>query len=142
MSSSRVANLHRQSTVKGKTPLKVLIVEDERLIAENLKFIVEDHNYHVVDMASTAEDAISKAKRSKPDLILMDVRIHGELDGIEAADLIQHSIAKSPRFVFLSAHAKEQFPHIDRLDSDSFSYLIKPYSPEDLLAAMESLLNT
>jgi DNA-binding response OmpR family regulator len=137
MSAYRVANPHHQSK-----PLKVLIVEDERLIAENLKFIVEDHNYQVVAMASTAEDAIKKAKRSKPDLILMDVRIHGELDGIQVADLIQHSLADSPRFLFLSAHAKEQFPHIDRLDSDSFSYLIKPYSPEDLLAAMDSILNT
>jgi DNA-binding response OmpR family regulator len=141
MSSSRVANLHRQSKPKGKPLLKVLIVEDERLIAENLKFIVEDHNYQVVDMASTAEEAISKAKRSKPDLILMDVRIHGELDGIQAADLIQQSIAKGARFLFLSAHGKEQFPHIGRLESASFSYLIKPYSPEDLLAAMESILN-
>jgi two-component system cell cycle sensor histidine kinase/response regulator CckA len=141
MPSSRVANLHRQSKPQGKAPLKVLIVEDERLIAENLKFIVEDHDYKVVDMASSAEDAIRKAKRSRPDLILMDVRIHGELDGIQAADVIQHSIAKSARFLFLSAHGKEQFPHIDRLDSDSFSYLIKPYSPEDLLAAMESILN-
>jgi YesN/AraC family two-component response regulator len=142
MSSSPVAGLHRQSKSKGKMPLKVLIVEDERLIAENLKFIIEDHNYQVIDMASSAEEAIDKAKRSKPDLILMDVRIHGELDGIQAADLIQHSLAKSPRFLFLSAHAKEQFPHIERLDSDSFSYLTKPYSSEDLLAAMENILNS
>jgi DNA-binding response OmpR family regulator len=142
MSSFPVANLHRQSKTKRKGPLKVLIVEDERLIAENLKLIVEDHNYQVVDLASTAEDAIDKAKRSKPDLVLMDVRIHGEMDGIQAADRIQHSLEKKPRFLFLSAHAKEQFPHIDKLDSDSFLYLIKPYSPEDLLAAMESILNS
>ena len=142
MSSSRVTNFQRQSKSREKARPKVLIVEDERLIAENLKFIVEDHNYQVVDMASTADDAISKARRSKPDLILMDVRIHGELDGIQVADLIQHSITKGARFLFLSAHSKEQFPHIDRLDSDSFSYLKKPYSPEDLLAEMENILNT
>lgn len=142
MSSYPVASLHRQSKTKRKGPLKVLIVEDERLIAENLKFIVEDHNYQVVDLASTAEEAIDKAKRSKPDLVLMDVRIHGEMDGIQAADRIQHSLGNKPRFLFLSAHAKEHFPHIDKLDSNSFSYLIKPYSPEDLLAAMESILNS
>jgi len=142
MSLYPVTNARRQSKAKSKARLKVLIVEDERLIAENLKFIVEDHNYEVVALASTAEEAIRKAKQSKPDLILMDVRIQGELDGVQAASRIQQSLAKKPRVLFLSAHAKEQFPHIDSLDSDSFLYLVKPYTPEDLLAAMESILNS
>ncbi|MCI0414928.1 response regulator [bacterium] len=128
-------------SIESGAPLRVLIVEDERLIAENLKLIVEDHNYRVVDLASNSEEAIHKAKVSKPDLILMDVRIQGEMDGIHAASLIQQSLAKKPRVLFLSAHSREQFPHIEALDSDSFRYLLKPYTPEDLLAAMDSVLN-
>ena len=140
--SQSVANASRYSKSKNKRPLRVLIVEDERLIAENLKFIVEDHNYEVVDVAATAEEAVDIAQQAKPDLILMDVRIQGELDGIHAATLIQEKLEKKPRVLFLSAHAKEQFPHLARLDSDSFLYLKKPYTSEELLAAMESVLDS
>jgi two-component system, cell cycle sensor histidine kinase and response regulator CckA len=121
--------------------LRVFIVEDERLIAENLKIIIEDQNWQVIGIVSSGEDAIKIAEATNPDLILMDVRIRGDVDGVHAALVIHESLRRKPRILFLSAHPQEQFPHLDSLPAESFAYLKKPYTPEDLVAAIETLFS-
>ncbi len=125
---------------KAKSGLTVFIVEDERLIAEDLKYIIEDSNWRVLGIASSGEEAVREVYKTKPDLVLMDVRIQGEVDGVHAAMVIQQSLTDKPRILFLSAHSREQFPHLNSLAPDSFAYLKKPYTPDDLVAAIELLL--
>lgn len=124
-----------------KQPMRVFIVEDERLIAENVKLIIEQREWQVVGMAATGEDAVRKARILSPNLLLMDVRIQGSVDGVRAAALIHQSLIQKPWILFLSAHPQEQFPQLNDLPTDSFGYLRKPYTPEDLIAAIESLVS-
>jgi DNA-binding response OmpR family regulator len=70
----------------------------------------------------------------------MDVRIHGQLDGIQTAMIIHQTLSEKPRILFLSAHPREQFPHLNALEPATFAYLEKPYSPQDLFAAIQKLL--
>jgi PleD family two-component response regulator len=71
---------------------KILIVEDELLIAENMKELIEEAGFIVVGIYSSAEDALRHVARLKPDLIIMDVRLRGTLDGIQAARIIQQKL--------------------------------------------------
>ena len=68
--------------------IKVLVVEDEQLTALFIKTLLEDNGYIVAGMAMTGEDAIAKALAHRPDLILMDILLQGDMDGIEAAHRI------------------------------------------------------
>jgi len=64
---------------------RVLVVEDEQIVAEDLKMTLEDLGYVVVGIASSGERAIDLADSERPDLILMDIMLAGEMDGISAA---------------------------------------------------------
>ena len=64
---------------------RILIVEDEKIVAEALAGTLEDLGYEIAGIASTKEEAVRKAKDIGPDLILTDFRLPGEMDGIEAA---------------------------------------------------------
>jgi DNA-binding response OmpR family regulator len=139
-SKKSATSAREKFTFRNRQNLKILIVEDERLIAENLKYVVEEKGHHVIAIAASGEEAVEKAKLNEPDLILMDIRIKGEVDGVHAAKVIQDIYAKKIPVLFLSAHSQDQYPHLLNLDSASFFYLKKPYTPEDLLAAIDGLL--
>jgi two-component system response regulator len=70
--------------------LRVLIVEDHQLLAVGLELLLEQLNLKLVEVVSTGEGAIIAAERHRPDLILMDIRLEGEMDGIEAAKEIKN----------------------------------------------------
>ena len=125
---------------KAITAQRVLILEDERLVAESLKQILEDHGHHVIAVVASGEEAVETAAATNPDLLLMDIRVKGNLDGIQSAVLIQKSQQKNLPVVFLTAHSRDQFPHLDELDTAQFVYLNKPYSQQDLLEAIANIL--
>ena len=127
-------------SISNEGERKVLIVEDERIVAENLRFVLEDKKWKVIGIAASGEEAVRGAQESNPDLILMDIRIQGDLDGIQAAMLIQESLPKKPMILFISAHPSEAFPHLNALAPGSFAYLKKPYTPEDLAAEIKNLI--
>ena len=87
---------------KALGSLKVLIVEDESVIAWALQSLVEDLGHEVVDVASSGEVAIAAAVKHQPELILMDIHLGRGLDGIEAAERIQASGAVT--VIFVSAY--------------------------------------
>jgi CheY-like chemotaxis protein len=118
---------------------KILILEDERLIAESIKLLVESNGYLVTDIVASGEDAIKQTELNNPDLLLMDIRVAGQLDGIETAVMIRAKKQKIP-IVFLTAHPRERFSHLNQLDPSTFLYLRKPYSDEDLLDAIDKLI--
>ena len=71
---------------------KILIVEDESIVALDLKQRLEDMNYNVVGIAGNGNEAINKTQKLSPDLVLMDILIKGELDGLETAQKIRDFI--------------------------------------------------
>jgi len=133
-------NPHTAENIPQGTRAKVLIVEDERLIAENLRFILEERGYQVIGIVASGEDAFLMTSIMSPDVVLMDIRIHGTVDGIEAAKRIRNLHGRDLPVVFLSAYPAEQFPHLKEMETASFRYLKKPYNQDELVAAIHSLI--
>ncbi|MDN5214969.1 response regulator [Fulvivirgaceae bacterium BMA12] len=114
--------------------IKVLIVEDELLVAQDLKFTLEEHHFNVVDILDTGEAVLKRIGDDTPDLILMDIHLAGKLDGIETAKKILETV-EIP-IIYLSDHvdqttferAKSTFPA---------NYLSKPFKPGDVLRSLE-----
>lgn len=121
----------------GKT--KIMIVEDEVIVAEAIKSSLESMNYEVASMVTTGEAAVDDAEQRRPAVILMDIRLSGQMDGIEAADLIR------TRFdipvIFLTAYADEDKLERAKL-SLPFGYLLKPFQDKDLKVTIEMALYT
>jgi len=110
-------------------PLRVMVVEDQALIALSLAADLASMGCDVVGRAATAEAAIELARRVNPDIVLMDVHLGGRMDGIEAAARIaEHA---GPRIVFLTAYADG--PERKRMEAlHPAAILGKPYEPDDL----------
>jgi PAS domain S-box-containing protein len=116
---------------------KVLIVDDEAAITTQLEERLTVMGYEVVGAASSGEEAVAIAKAQAPDIILMDIVMPGELDGIEAARLIRRDM--DIPVVFLTAYGDDRF--IERAkDVGPYGYIIKPYQENALKAAIEIAL--
>jgi PAS domain S-box-containing protein len=113
---------------------KILIVEDEALIADDLEDRLLNMGYDVVGKAASGAEALSIAHAMQPDLALLDIRIDGLMDGIETAEEIHYQL-KIP-VIFLTAHADDET--LNRAKSASaLGYLVKPVRDRDLKAALE-----
>jgi len=77
---------------EGRPADRILIVEDERITAADLEEVLKDLGYEVSAVVSSGESAIREAERNPPDLVLMDIRIKGEMDGTEAARLLRNAL--------------------------------------------------
>lgn len=116
-------------------PCKVLVVEDEGLIAHDISTRLEAMGHQVVGTAGTAEEALEMA--ADADIVLMDIRIDGPADGIEAAARIRERFQLP--VVFLTAHSDR--PTLDRAKvTGAFAYLVKPIAQASLNTAIEIAL--
>lgn len=115
----------------------VLIVEDEQIVAVDLEGHLQRLGYQVLDTAASGEEACEKAARVQPDLVLMDVRLEGTMDGIEAAQRIRR-ICPAP-IVFLTAYTDTATLERAKL-AEPYGYLVKPFVPGDLHAAIQMAL--
>ena len=115
----------------------ILIVEDEALIALSLQMKLEKLGYNVPAVVHTGEDAIAEATKCNPDLILMDINLAGEINGITAAEQI-HTIQKTP-IVFLTAYSDEATLQKAK-GADPYAYLIKPFKERELRSTIEVAL--
>src|SRR5262245_19443249 len=112
---------------------RVLIVEDESLIAMELETYLGDFGLDVVGVADTGDGAIDLAAKHRPDLLMMDVMLKGAMDGIEAARRIRAAL--DIPVVFLTAYGDEAT--LERAKSTApYGYLLKPYRPDSLRAAV------
>ncbi|BFI95130.1 MAG: hypothetical protein RSP_06400 [Rhodanobacter sp.] len=111
----------------------VLVVEDEALLAEEIRSRVESLGHRVVGIADNGADAIGIARRERPDLILMDIRIKGDLNGIETADIIYGEL--DVPVVFSTAHSDRDTLQQAQI-AGMFGYIIKPWREQDLVMAM------
>ena len=113
---------------------KILIVEDEAVTSVMLEKTLRELGYEVVGSAFDGREAIEIAKNKHPDLILMDIRLQGDMDGIETAKRIyqQYNIPS----IYLTAHSDEDT--IKRaVESGPFGYLIKPFKERELYSNIE-----
>lgn len=118
-------------------PASIVIVEDEVVVAMELESRLIDLGYRVSGTAGTGTEALELTKRTMPDLVLMDVRLSGDMDGIEAARAIRdrHNIP----VVYVTAHADDETLQRAKL-TFPFGYIVKPFSEQDLRAAIEVAL--
>lgn len=114
-----------------------MIVEDEGIIANMLSLQLKRFGYEVVGIAATGEEAVVTALKEKPDLILMDIRLAGAMDGIDAADEI-HKTYDVP-IIFLTAYSDDATLQRAKV-STPFGYIMKPFNERELLAAVEIAL--
>ena len=116
---------------------QILIVEDESVIARDIRSTLVDLGYVVPPPVSTGEGALEAITSKRPDLVLMDIRIQGEIDGIEAAARIRES--QDTPVVFLTAHADDET--VGRAKATgAYGYVVKPFSERDLRSAIEVAL--
>lgn len=115
-------------------PIKVLIVEDQWLIAQDIKIKLEDHNFKVMSIVTSGEKALEVVASSPPDLILMDIQLAGELDGIATAEKIVQNYAIP--IVYLSDFVDQETVNRAKKTNPA-NYLSKPFKKEDLLRALE-----
>ncbi|MFB6357285.1 MAG: response regulator, partial [bacterium] len=100
----------------------VLVVEDEGIVAKNLENLIEKNGYEVIDTVPTGEGALEIVDAEKPDLVLMDIRLGGELDGTETAQRIfdEYSIP----IVYLTAHSDPETVQ-QAEETEPFGFLTK-----------------
>jgi PAS domain S-box-containing protein len=116
---------------------RILVVEDQRLIAADIEATLVRIGYEVVGSVASGEEAVTEALRLRPDLILMDIRLRGAMDGIEAAARIRELL--DIPVVFLTAYADE--PTVLRAKGTApFGYVLKPFNERELRATVEVAL--
>jgi diguanylate cyclase len=124
--------------VTNKSQTNILIVEDELLIAKNTAKKLNNFGYNVVKIVSNGQAAIDCVNLEQPDLVLMDIAIKGEIDGIETASQIK-SISDVP-IIFTTAYANNET--LDRAsETGCYGYLIKPYKEQELHATVKMTLS-
>jgi CheY-like chemotaxis protein len=116
---------------------RILIVEDERLIAIDLQRRLMRLGYTVVALAASGMEAIQKALTLRPDVVLMDIRLQGDMDGVEAAQHIQASAAIP--VVFMTAYVDEDTHQRVRATSP-WGCLYKPFTPHQVQSTLEHVL--
>ncbi len=119
------------------TPARILIVEDERIIAKGIEKRLKMFGYDVAGVASTGEEALEKLPWVRPDLVLMDIQLGTGIDGIETARRIRELLDLP--VVFLTAHSDEATLERAKIATPS-GYLLKPYEDRDLQTAIEMSL--
>jgi len=115
----------------------ILIIEDEKLIAADIKKNLEKNGYKVDGIVNRGEDALKIIDSHKPDLILMDVMLHGQLSGIETAERILKT-NKVP-IIYLTALTDDE-TFLNANITKPSAYLVKPFKTDELLKVIEKVI--
>lgn len=116
---------------------KILIVEDEAIVAEDIRNSLQSLGYTISAVVSSGEEAITKIEEDAPDLVLMDIVLKGDMDGIEAAGQI-HSRFNIP-VVYLTAFTDKKTIERAKL-TEPFGYIVKPFEDRELHSTVEMAL--
>jgi PAS domain S-box-containing protein len=117
--------------------VNVMVVEDESIVAEDIKRSLLNMGYSVSAVISSGEDAIKTAGELKPDMILMDIVLRGEMNGIEAAGRIRSDF--NIPVIYLTAYTDEKILEQAKL-TEPFGYIIKPFEDKELHSVIEMAL--
>ncbi len=118
---------------------KILVVEDEAIAAENIAGRLRQQGYDVVGIVDSGAEAIAVAIKACPDLVLMDVMLKGEMDGITAATEI-YALLEIP-IVYMTAYSDDGTLQRAK-GAHPFGYLVKPFKPQELKATVEIALHS
>ena len=117
---------------------RILVVEDEGIVAFDIQNQLEEIGYAMIAVACSGEEAVNKAVSFTPDLLLMDINLKGEMDGVEAASIIRtHS---NIPVIYLTAHADENTLFRAKMTEPS-GYIVKPFEAKDLATAVKTTLS-
>ena len=109
-------------------PPKILIVEDEMIIAANISLQLNEFGYEVTGILSRGEDALVQVKEDTPDIVLLDIQLKGELDGIETARIMQEQY--NIPIIYLTANADEA--NFNRAkETHPYAFISKPFKKLD-----------
>ncbi|MBK6540242.1 MAG: response regulator [Flavobacteriales bacterium] len=115
----------------------VLVVEDESIVSKDIQHSLKKLGYNVVGAASTGEQAVKLAVDTQPDIILMDIMLKGEMNGIEAATQIRQET--NIPVIFLTAYADESTLSKAKV-TQPYGYIIKPFKEIDIHTSIEMAL--
>jgi PAS domain S-box-containing protein len=114
--------------------IRILVVEDESLVAKDIQNMLRSLGYEVIGVVSTGEEAIERAEAEAPDLILLDIVLKGEVDGIVAAERIWERL--SIPVIYLTAYADETTLQRAKV-TEPFGYILKPFDERELQTTIE-----
>ena len=120
------------------TQATILIVEDEGIVAQEIKSRLEKSGYAICAVAHDGDTAVAHAGEMRPDLVLMDIRLKGGMDGIEAAGLIGERFGIP--VVYLTAYSDPATLERAKV-KDPFGYVVKPFETRSLMVAIEIALH-
>jgi two-component system, response regulator PdtaR len=113
---------------------KIMLVEDEVIVAADVRHRLEGMGYQVTGIVDKGEDAIEKAGETRPNLVLMDIVLKGEMDGIEAAQKIRE-LYDIP-IIYLTAYSDEKTLERAKI-TEPFGYVLKPFEDREIQSAIE-----
>jgi CheY-like chemotaxis protein len=117
--------------------VKILVVEDEAIVALQIREKLENLGHSVCGICASGEEALTAIESALPDLVLMDIKLQGKLDGIETADQI-HTMYDIP-VIYMTAHSEDSL--IARAkESEPYGYLLKPVALKELQITLEIAL--
>jgi len=118
---------------------RIMIIEDERLIAEDLKLTLQDCGHEIVSIVSSGEKAVEKASEFNPDIIFMDIKLEGEITGIEAAKKIRGLMDSA--IVFCTAYADDlSILQISTVSPDG--YIAKPFNEIEVKKILKNITDS
>jgi len=117
---------------------QVMIVEDEALVGLDIKYNLTNYGYNVIGISSSGKEAISLAIKEKPEIILMDIRLNGGMDGIETATYLWKRL--SVPIIYLTAYSEDN-TLLEALKASPYGYLLKPFVPRELHASIQIALH-
>lgn len=144
LSFEAVADKEDMPLPEDRTPMarthhgRILIVEDQGIVATDIEGCLEDSGFEVTAIATSMADAIREVSKSRPDLVLMDIRIQGEADGIDAADRLRRDFGLP--IIYLTAH-DDQDTLARAKRTEPMAFILKPFKPAELTSAVEIALN-
>ncbi len=116
---------------------RILVVEDEGIIGKDIEHALKQQMYEVCARVMTGADAIEKARKLKPDLVLMDIVLKGDMDGIEAAGVIQREM--DIPVIYLTAFTDSE--KIKRASTtEAFAYIVKPFEDREMHSNIQMAL--
>ncbi len=116
---------------------RVLVVEDEGIVARDIAMTLKSLGYAVPAITSSGEEAVKQAGEVHPDLVLMDIRLKGDMDGIQAAEEIRTRF--SIPVVYLTAYADNNTLQRAKI-TEPYGYILKPFQERELYTSIEIAL--
>ncbi len=121
-----------------KRQIRILIVEDEAIIANDIKSTLEKFGYIIIDIAKSGEAALQMVKKSLPDLVLVDILLEGSLNGIDITQTIQHEY--NIPVIFVTAFSDPNTINKAKLTAP-YGYVSKPFEENELFSSIEMALH-